>query len=458
MGFYFRKSVSFGPLRINFSKSGVSYSAGVKGARISTGPRGTYVNIGSNGIYYRQRIDLQTPNVPTLPPPIFNTSEHTITSGNIDALSDVDSKDFVAELNQKANMISYLRWFGITPMLLFLIMLPIISIENRETVTQPEGTREILTISSPVGANIRSSPDGTSKVLGTAKLAEEFTYLKTSKSKWLEIKFKDTIGYVSNKLSTLSTTIDERQSRSELYLVNPAFPYYYSIGIIFFIGLIIWLNRIDKKRFAMEIQYEMDEQMSKVYEQFGQRFSTFMACARKWQYLNSQQNNDWKRNAGAGKLVSRISIRMASNHQNPMRQFKTNVKIPVIKLRNTELYFLPERLLIKRGNQFAAVFYQQVSVEGSQTRFIEDEGVAGDAKIVGNTWKYVNKSGGPDKRFNNNNRQIPICLYSQYTLRSPTGLYETICTSQIGGFDEFSSFLKQIGQLQSDMTKGTPLI
>jgi hypothetical protein len=56
MGWSFRKSKSVGPLRLNFSKSGVGVSTGVKGARISFGSRGTYVNLGRNGIYYRKKI------------------------------------------------------------------------------------------------------------------------------------------------------------------------------------------------------------------------------------------------------------------------------------------------------------------------------------------------------------------------------------------------------------------
>lgn len=56
MGFYFRKSKSIGPVRLNFSKSGIGVSTGVKGARLSLGPNGTYINIGRNGIYYRKKI------------------------------------------------------------------------------------------------------------------------------------------------------------------------------------------------------------------------------------------------------------------------------------------------------------------------------------------------------------------------------------------------------------------
>ncbi len=57
MGFYFRKSVKFGPVRLNLSKSGVGVSGGVKGFRVSTGSRGTYLNAGTNGLYLRKRLD-----------------------------------------------------------------------------------------------------------------------------------------------------------------------------------------------------------------------------------------------------------------------------------------------------------------------------------------------------------------------------------------------------------------
>ncbi|HSY62586.1 MAG TPA: hypothetical protein VK796_11960, partial [Cytophaga sp.] len=130
--------------------------------------------------------------------------------------------------------------------------------------------------------------------------------------------------------------------------------------------------------------------------------------------------------------------------------FITNVAIPCVKLSNLDFYFLPERLLVKRGNTFAAVFYKNLQISGFTTRFIEDERVPGDAKVVDHTWRYVNKHGGPDRRFNNN-RQLPICAYSEYTLTSDTGIYEVLMTSKQGAMDAFAGFLCQIGNLQSQM-------
>lgn len=56
MGFYYRKSVSVGPFRVNLSKSGVGYSVGTRGfrtGRSATGRRYTAFSRPGTGIGYR---------------------------------------------------------------------------------------------------------------------------------------------------------------------------------------------------------------------------------------------------------------------------------------------------------------------------------------------------------------------------------------------------------------------
>ncbi len=56
MGFYFKKSIKIGPLRINFSKSGISVSFGVKGASVNVGSKTSSINLGRKGVYYKKSI------------------------------------------------------------------------------------------------------------------------------------------------------------------------------------------------------------------------------------------------------------------------------------------------------------------------------------------------------------------------------------------------------------------
>lgn len=57
MGWFIRKSLAFGPLRVNLSKSGLGTSVGIRGFRVGTGPRGRYLNAGRGGLYYRKSLN-----------------------------------------------------------------------------------------------------------------------------------------------------------------------------------------------------------------------------------------------------------------------------------------------------------------------------------------------------------------------------------------------------------------
>ena len=70
MGIRFRKSIKICKgVRLNLSKSGISYTIGTKGASINTGKNGTYLNTGipGTGIYSRERLDAGTRQ--SAPPP-----------------------------------------------------------------------------------------------------------------------------------------------------------------------------------------------------------------------------------------------------------------------------------------------------------------------------------------------------------------------------------------------------
>jgi len=115
MGFYIRKSVGFGPIRFNLSKSGVGVSFGVKGARLSTGPRGTYVNMGSHGIYYRQKINGSIESQSTSPSEDtgknFNNASGKV-EVNIDNLVESSSKDLLDKINSRIRQPKYALLVG----------------------------------------------------------------------------------------------------------------------------------------------------------------------------------------------------------------------------------------------------------------------------------------------------------------------------------------------------------
>jgi len=125
MGFYFRKSAKLGPFRINFSKSGIGTSFGVKGLRISNGPSGNFINMsGPLGIRYRQSLNANSKtNKKSEPAPqaALQLSDFELADqGNTAEMRDVAFDDILNEINSKLSKTNV--WF------IGLIFTPIFSI------------------------------------------------------------------------------------------------------------------------------------------------------------------------------------------------------------------------------------------------------------------------------------------------------------------------------------------
>jgi len=161
---------------------------------------------------------------------------------------------------------------------------------------------------------------------------------------------------------------------------------------------------------------------------------------------------DPKYHGGAGQLVSRNRLFIGSD-QPPY--VKTNIAVSVLALGVNRLYFFPERLLVFGQDGVGAVSYDDLSIVVNRKQFIEDESAPHDAQVVGRTWQYVNKDGGPDLRFNNN-RQLPICLYEELWLNSPSGLNEVLQFSRTGIGEKLDAALQCLADMVANAAAMPP--
>lgn len=448
MGWSFRKSRSFGPFRINLSGSGLGFSFGVKGVRISSGKRGTYVNLGVNGIHYRQKIGGKTNDshnhpTPEQPSDLLDPI-HTITTHDVENVTDVDSLSFVAELESKASKISLFKFFGLLPSLvLYLYALSFLN----DIVWEEVVYRDIMSINKN-NVHVRTLPSTQSRSVIKATISSRFDIASIDTSGWVKIFLgaSGDTGFVRADMGDISRVVDHaiKHSRIQMY---PSLRYGYGLLAIVLAVWCIWLLHVDKRRKTLEIYYTLDDGMVQLYQKFLECFKEFGSSTRIWQNLHISGVHDVKYHGGASQLVSRIKVKGVRLHKLPSPFLKTNVSVPCVELRNTELYFFPERLIIKRGNKFGSAFYRSIRIEKSDVNFVESEIVAADALVVDHTWRYLNKSGGPDRRFNGN-RRLPVCRYSEYRFRSDGGLNEVIVTSKLSAMDQFARFLELIGEYQ----------
>lgn len=168
----------------------------------------------------------------------------------------------------------------------------------------------------------------------------------------------------------------------------------------------------------IDLEYEIAPDMQQTVDQRLEPMLKVADCNKVWRITRSSKVIDTKYSSGAGITVKRDACIPSKKAPFP---FKSNTPAATFKTAKETLVFLPDCLFVLQGSKVGALNYKDISTSTSQTRFHEGEKVPKDATIVGHTWQYVNKTGGPDKRFKNN-RQIPICLYGEITLKSTTGL------------------------------------
>lgn len=213
-------------------------------------------------------------------------------------------------------------------------------------------------------------------------------------------------------------------------------------NIYLFIFAFIIFAYLDYKRKNTIIFYDIDEETESKLQQFYDSFDEITKCKRKWYILSKNYNFDAKYNSGASSLVNRKDIIITNKVP---KYIKTNVKIPCVPVGKQKLYFFPDKILLIEGKKVGALSYKSLGISVTNGNFIETEMKPWDGTVVDYTYKYVNKSGGPDRRFANNPR-YPIMSYSYINFYGENGFNECIMLSKQG----VGNILKeQIGVLQS---------
>jgi hypothetical protein len=224
--------------------------------------------------------------------------------------------------------------------------------------------------------------------------------------------------------------LNEKARQAHLSVVVPTVLGIIGFGAVFVVGpqgawlaalaLPGWLigRWLDSYKRTSVLFYDLEGEQQGKYLRLTDAFDHLMACSCKWHVQARGAINDMmtrKRNAGATNLVNRKDTGLT--YALPAI-VKSNVTPPSLRAGRQTLYFFPDVVLVADGNQFGAISYPDLRVEYQPSRFIEDGRVPSDAQVVDHTWQYTNKSGGPDRRFNNN-RQLPVCLYDSLHLSSP---------------------------------------
>lgn len=173
------------------------------------------------------------------------------------------------------------------------------------------------------------------------------------------------------------------------------------------IGWVIAWYFIQKKN-KVNLDYNFED--SDVTESFAKMFS--MRDSQKvWIQEYSARVTNSKYAGGANDAVQR---RIISISRRLPVCIKTNSEAFAIKDKKVKYVFLPDMILIIKGTKSTAINYSDLEFTYDKVGYLEEQVVPKDSEILEYRYRYVTKSGQPDKRYSNN-PCYPLCLYK--TLR-----------------------------------------
>lgn len=215
-----------------------------------------------------------------------------------------------------------------------------------------------------------------------------------------------------------------------------------------------FLLLLDRSRRGIWLRYELDSEYRGQYTSFSKCLASLSHCGKVEHKTSQQDVDDPKYHAGADTLFT--SNKVTFDAAAPDFLF-SNLTFRVLEAGERQFCFLPDAILIINGSHANGVAYRDLTWQLTTAIFPERNRVPTDAIREGTTWRYVNKDGSPDGRFNDNS-EIPLMRYAEIRLRSRYGLDETFIISDVQAAKGLGLQLTQMSEHMERLRTRTPRI
>ena len=194
-------------------------------------------------------------------------------------------------------------------------------------------------------------------------------------------------------------------------------------------------NLQDIEECKVKVDLLIDENVEFGFSALFDSFDTIQKSEKIWDITTSQRADRVALRTTAENLVERREVRFGKNELELI-----HCDYDALHLQNAngaDLFIYPLFILMRDITDMALIDLKEVSLDFSQTRFIEEEMVPKDSEVLGYTWAKANKDGSRDKRFSNN-YQIPVLKYGEIHFRTKEGLNEVYMVSNADAMIDFA--------------------
>ena len=175
--------------------------------------------------------------------------------------------------------------------------------------------------------------------------------------------------------------------------------------------------------YGVKIEWSLAPDITEIYDMLIEKFKAASETFDAWSTVAIRQMGYHERiveRTISNWTVQRekISLRLSRPRYLPIAPAERWPNVPTIsKSDGSNIYIFPSFLIFESGANFAVIEPDSICVNVYSTRFTEFERIPGDSRTIGNTWRYANKNGTPDRRYNDN-PAIPIVEYGALDLSS----------------------------------------
>ncbi len=188
--------------------------------------------------------------------------------------------------------------------------------------------------------------------------------------------------------------------------------------------------------------YELEDDLHSIYDSL---VDTGLALGRSpGRYYDRGKSvtdafKQYKGHGGAGKMLDRVDLTVRTAAPNVVT---LNFEPIEFAGSGRSLFLLPDQVLVQQGRTFGAIPYGQLKCTVRRSRFITEKVPAG-VQPVDQTWKYLNKSGGPDRRYKDN-YQIPVIPITEIDFIGPAGFEFQTAFTDSQAVDRFVSSYREL--------------
>ncbi|MCA9018767.1 MAG: TerB family tellurite resistance protein [Planctomycetaceae bacterium] len=189
----------------------------------------------------------------------------------------------------------------------------------------------------------------------------------------------------------------------------------------------------DRSRKDVHFAYRISGRGANAFSQVNQALQSISNSGQTLLFVGRRHFEDTRYSGGAESLPEFKHIE-CSQGKPPLLELDFDVWH--MRAFNRDLYFMPDHVLVYDGANMGGVNYANLEVS-AETEVAQARDLATptrDAKIVGKTYRFVNKDGSPDQRFNSN-RDIPLIEYGVLKFRGAGLDLSLFVTNQKSAFD-----------------------